>query len=134
MNRQYIAVIYKTQDELDTMWSRCLNYWREFVHTLYRYNATQNQVELLNGTLIRFGCLNKAPYIFGRASLWTDAIVTPSITKDDFDGKVWLKKLTQNSETRKTRIDGIWVYKDVRKMQNLDQDLTYIINGNVEYQ
>ena len=74
--------------------------------------------------------MNKAPYIFGRASLWTDVIVTPSITKDDFDGKVWLKKLTQNSETR---IDGIWVYKDVRKMQNLDQDLTYIINGNIEY-
>lgn len=23
--------------------------------------------------------------------------------------------------------------KDVRKMQNLDQDLTYIANGNVEY-
>ena len=130
---QRMAIIYKTQDELDTMWSHCLNYWREFVHTLYRYNATQNQAELLNGTLIRFGCLNKAPYIFGRASLWTDVLVTPSVTKDEFDGKVCLKKLIWNPETREAKFNGVWVYKDVRKMQNLDQDLTYIINGNAEY-
>ncbi len=127
---QRMAIIYKTQDEFDTMWRNCFYYWEDFTHTLFDYNTDQKQVRLLNGATIRFGCLNKAPYILGEASLWTDVIVTPSITKDDFDGKVWLKKLIQNSETR---IDGIWVYKDVRKMQNLDQDLTYIINGNAEY-
>lgn len=127
---QRMAIIYKTNDEFDVMWRNCFYYWREFAHTLLNYNTDQKQVRLLNGATIRFGCLNKAPYILGEASLWTDVLVTPSVTKDDFDGRVWLKKLIRNPSEK---FGGIWVYKDVRKMQNLNQDLTYIINGNVEY-
>lgn len=127
---QRMAIIYKTNDEFDVMWRNCFYYWREFAHTLFDYNTDQKQVRLLNGATIRFGCLNKAPYILGEASLWTDVLITPSVTKDDFDGRVWLKKLIRNPSEK---FGGTWVYKDVRKIQNLNQDLTYIINGNVDH-
>ena len=129
MNRRYIAVIYKTLDEFEKMWNCYLKYLKE-TNLIDDIITTQKQINLLNGNRIRFGCRNKRDKcIFGRASFWTDVLVTPSVTKEDFDDQIYLRNLDYNT----SHFKGFWVYKDVKKMQNLDQDLTYIINGNIEY-
>ena len=46
------------------------------------------------------------------------------------------KKKKKKKNKLEIQVKNLVVYgfiKDVRKMQNLNQDLTYIINGNVEY-
>lgn len=127
MNRQYIAVIYKTQDEFEKMWNCCLKCLKE-TNLIGDIITTQKQIKLLNGNRIRFGCRNKRDKcIFGRASFWTNVLVTPSVTKEDFDDQIYLRNLDYNT----SHFKGFWVYKDVQKMRNIDQGCLLLVNESI---